>query len=228
MRNLLVTVLLIALSSTDVCAGFFPRETPPDLSGKYGFYLRTSLVNYDAQTNLLVVSSGWWQEIYVRRVEPEHFPMFTLGWTYIINGQFSVQVEAGIGSGGIIMDPGSVHLGELWQFPLLASVRWYAPAGSQVSTYILAGGGYLLNHFSADNKLSVPGSYDDAASGAKDSFEKHIGVGIEYFIQDDATISIQVLRVWTEVGVRYGGADAPYRNYAVNPWLFSVSVSQYF
>jgi len=202
MRKKIISIAFIVAALALVCQPVFAAG----MKGKFGIGARFAFVdsiNFESSSG--TVNSN---------VEPNTFLQYTLTGTYYILDYLTVELDAGYGETKLVTanDKTSnlgTEYGWLKQFPILLSLRYIIPTGTNWSPYVGIGGGYHINDFTMDESYTA---HPDV--NVDNSFSYHVNAGVECFVTQNTSVNLDFKYTWNRVD--FDNASGPVRNEEVD------------
>jgi outer membrane protein len=188
MRKKIISVMFMVAALALVCQPVFAAG----MKGKFGLGARfASVDSINHTSNSGTINSN---------IEPNTFSQYTVTGTYYILDYLAVELEAGYGETKISTSNANglgTEYGWLKQFPILMSVRYMIPTGTNWSPYIGAGGGYYVNDFTIDRTYQTANATPDV--NVNNSYSYHANVGVECFVTRNSSVNLDVKYTWNRV-----------------------------
>ncbi|VEN75102.1 conserved exported hypothetical protein [Candidatus Desulfarcum epimagneticum] len=190
MRKKIIGLILMSAALALICQPAFAAGP----GGKFGLGARFTLVDSMTHNSTTgTINSD---------IEAETYLGYSVNATYYIWDFLSVELDAGYAETKLITANTSTsnlgtEYGWLKQFPILMTLRFMIPTGTNWYPYVGVGGGYHFNDFKIDESYAAVHSPPDV--NVENSFSYHANAGFECFVTPSTAINLDMKYTWHEI-----------------------------
>lgn len=151
-----------------------------DMEGKFGVGARVAFVNYTGESHHLIPEADF-----------DDAAMYGANLTYFVHRHFSFELSVDYVESDLNLL--NITIGGLEQVPILLTARTHLSTNPKVNPYLGIGLGYYLNDFDFSD------SYSGVEVDPDDAFGFHLNVGVEYFVNENFALNLELKYIWNEV-----------------------------